>query len=192
MRSWPALNQTTQLLGPAREGDTSAIDALFVRHRGRLLSFLCIVMPQALARRVTPEDILQETLLEATRKLAGFESRGPSSFYAWLVAIARFKIAESERALQAQKRSREEPLMVDLVHSGTSPSMAAQRVERAQLLRAAVAELPESQARAIGLRYLEGLSLAETAKRLGRSESAIKALVTRAFAVLAQRLDEHP
>lgn len=146
-------------------------------------------MTQALARRVAPEDILQETLLEATRKLGSFEARGRSSFYAWLVAIARFKIAEAERALLAQKRAREEPLVRDPAQSGTSPSLSAMRVEHAELLRAAIADLPEAQAQAIRLRYLEGLSLAEAAERMERSESAVKALVTRAFAVLAKSLD---
>jgi RNA polymerase sigma-70 factor (ECF subfamily) len=185
------VSQTTYLLGAAREGDMSAIEALFSRHRGRLLAFLQLAMSPMLARRVSHEDILQETLLEASRKLGAFEPRGPSSFYAWLVAIARFKIAEAERAMQAHKRAREEPLVADPAQSGTSPSMGAMRVERAEHLRAALARLPDAQAEALSLRYLEGLSLAEAAQRMQRSESALKALVTRAFAVLAERLDEH-
>lgn len=166
-----------------------AIEELLESHRGRLLAFLQLAMSQALARRVAPEDILQETLLEATRKLGDFQSRGPSSFYAWLVAIARFKIAEAERALRADKRACEQPLELDPVQSGTSPSARAMRAERDGLLRAALDELPEAQAEALRLRYLEGLSLAEAAARMRRSEAAVKGLVTRAFAALAVRLE---
>ena len=167
-----------------------AIETLLEAHRGRLLAFLRLAMSRPLAQRVAPEDILQETLLEAAHKLDGFEDRGPSSFYAWLVAIARFKLCEAERALQAHKRAREEPLQLDPAQTGTSPSMGAMRLERAELLRAALAELPEAQAEAIRLRYLEGSSLCEAAARMQRSEAAVKALVTRAFTVLAQRLDD--
>ncbi len=184
--------QTTHLLDGARAGDRAALEALYLRHRGRLLAFLRLAMSPALARRVGPEDILQETLLESTRKLSSFEPRGPSSFYAWLVAIARFKIAEAERALQAHKRAREEPLERDPVQSATSPSMGAMRVEAGERLRAALEELPAAQAEAIRLRYLEGLSLAEAAARMQRSEAALKALVTRAFAALGERLGADP
>ena len=167
-----------------------AIETLLESHRGRLLAFLRLSMSQALARRVAPEDILQETLLEATRKLDRFELRDASSFYAWLVAIARFKLAEAERALRAHKRAREEPLELDPAQSGTSPSAGAMRAERDGRLRAALDELPSAQSEALRLRYLEGVSLAEAAARMQRSEAALKALVTRAFATLASRLAE--
>lgn len=181
--------QTTRLLDGARAGDRSALDALFARHRGRLLSWLRLALSPALARRVSAEDLLQETLLEATRKIASFEPRGPASFYAWLVAIGRFKIAEAQRALQAHKRAREEELQREPENPATSPSLGAMRRESAEALWAALAELPPEQAEAIRLRYLEGLPLGEAAARLGRSEAALKALVTRGFARLADKLD---
>lgn len=167
-----------------------AIETLLEVHRGRLLAFLRLSMSSRLAARFAPEDVLQETLLEATRKLDSFELRDGPSFYGWLVAIARFKLSEAERALRAHKRAREEPLERDPAQNGTSPSMGAMRIERAQLLQAALTELPEAQAQAIRLRYLEGLSLAEAAARMQRSEAALKALVTRAFGTLASQLDD--
>jgi len=168
------------------------IDTLLESHRGRLLAFLRLSMSPALARRVAPEDVLQETLLGATRKLEDFELRDNASFYAWLVAIARFKLSEAERALRAHKRAREEPLEIDPAQSGTSPSARAMRVERDGRLRAALGELPPAQSEALRLRYLEGLPLAESAARMQRSEAALKALVTRAFATLAVRLADRP
>ena len=174
------MSATTQLPG---------IEGLLESHRGRLLAFLRLAMPAALARRVAPEDLVQETLLAAARKLGKFELRDSASFYAWLVAIARFKIAEAERAVRAGKRAREEPLELDPAQTGTSPSAGAMRAERDGLLRAALEELPQGQAEALRLRYLEGLPLPEVAARMQRSEAAVKALVTRAFAALAKRLE---
>jgi RNA polymerase sigma-70 factor (ECF subfamily) len=62
------------------------------------------------------------------------------------------------------------------------------RGERAHRLVDALAQLPEAQAEAVRLRYLEGLTIAETAKRLEKSPAAVKALVSRGLRALASRL----
>ena len=177
------------LLRSARGGDREALDDLFRRHQGRLLAFLRARMDPALARTVAPEDILQETHLEAARKVGEFEDRGSASFYRWLVAIARFKIAEADRARQARKRAAVGPLDAEPVSPDTSPSGGAIRAERAALLRAALESLPGDQAEAVRLRYLEGLTIAETAERMGRTPAAVKALVSRGLDALGRRVD---
>jgi len=183
-----AETETRLLLAAARGGDSRALDALYARHRGRLLAFVRARMHSALARRVAPEDVLQETLLESARKIDAFEPQEPASFYRWLVQIARFKISEADRAWRARKRALETPLEEEPPRAQTSPSGRAVRAERAALLHAALEALPEAQAEAIRLRYLEGQSLAETAERLGRTEAAVKALVSRGFAALSDGL----
>jgi RNA polymerase sigma-70 factor (ECF subfamily) len=147
-------------------------------------------MPVALLQRVTPQDVLQETCLESERKLAAFEPQGPGSFYAWLVAIARYKIAEAERAGQAQKNARAHPLADSVSANDTRPSGHAVRKEGAERLREALLDLPERQAEAVRLRYLEGLSVAEAAQRLDCSEPALKALVSRGLMDLSERMLE--
>jgi RNA polymerase sigma-70 factor, ECF subfamily len=180
--------ETLRLIEGARAGDRAAADALFARHRGRLLAFVRASTSPAVARAVTPEDVVQETQLEAARKIGEFTPREPSSFYRWLVEIARFKIAEAERAQRARKRALETPLDGPLADSQTSPSGRAMRAEHASLLHEALAALPDRQGEAVRLRYLEGLTIAETAARLERSEAAVKALVTRGLDALAQRI----
>lgn len=179
-------SETSHLLQAARLGDGRALDDLYARHTGRLMGFIRVCMSPELARRFAPEDILQETLLESARKLDGFEPRGPSSFYRWLVEIARYKIAEARRAGQALKRSMETPLDDDLPLGVTStPSRHAVRVERAELLAAALDKLNDRRALAIRLRYLEGLSVAEAAQRMECSETALKSLVARGLSEMA-------
>jgi RNA polymerase sigma-70 factor (ECF subfamily) len=182
------MSDTERMIARALDGDRAALDALFARHRGRLLAWLGLALPAQLARRVPAEDLVQETLLEASRKLDHFEPRGPSSFYAWLVGIARHKLSEAQRAESAEKRSGAAPLERDPTGTATSPTQAAVRADRAEHVRAAIARLPAPQAEALQLRYLEGLSTAEVARRLERSEMAVKALVTRAFAELTAQL----
>ncbi len=182
------MSETVQLLRAARRGDRKAVDALFARHRGRLLAFLQMHMRAALTRRVQPEDVLQETLLEAARKLDGFEPEGPASFYRWLVRIARFKVSEAERAWAARKRALETPLDGDPVQERTGASGLAVRAERAGRLREALEGLAQAQGEAIRLRYLEGLSTAETAERMERSEAAVKSVLSRGFEALRRSL----
>ena len=178
---------TTFLLEAARDGDRQALDDLYARHAGRLLGFIRVSMSAPLRARMLPEDLLQETLLESTRKIDGFESQGPSSFYRWLVEIARYKLAEARRAGRAKKRALETRLKTDAAHAiSATPSLHAMAGERAAGLEEALGRLPERQAEAVRLRYLGGLSLAETAERLECTASAVKALVSRGLDTLSR------
>jgi len=184
---------TRRLLGRARAGDEPALDALLSRHQGRLLSWLRASAGAGSTARTAPDDVLQDTLLEAARKLDAFEDRGPASFYRWLVGIARLKLAEARRYERAARRApgHGELQELDSALPGdvSSPSRHAQRAERGAALAAALAGLPERQGEAVRLRYLEGLSLEETAARLETSAAAVKALVSRGMAALARLPD---
>lgn len=179
--------ETAGLVREACAGSRVALDALYERHRGRLLAFAASRMTPTLSRFVSPEDIVQEAHLESARKIDSFHPGHAGAFYRWLVGIAAYKIAEANRQRQAKKRALgpldEEPAAPD-----TSPSGRVARNERHERLREALATLPDAQAEAVRLRYLEGLSLAETAARLDRTEGAVKALVTRGLGALAARL----
>ena len=186
------MSETMRLLQASRDGDREALESLYARHQGRLLQFIRARMPAALTNRIAPEDVLQETLLESARKIASFEPQGPSSFYRWLVGIARYKISEAGRAQQAKKRAAERPLEHSVPGAVTSPSGRAIRAEGSLRIEEALAALPERQAEAVRLRYLEGLSVAETAARLECSEPAVKSLVSRGLMGLAGRVSTHP
>ena len=182
-------SETSRLIAAARDGERPALDDLYARHQGRLLNFLRATMAGGSAQGFSAEDVLQETLLEATRKIAAFEPRGRASFYRWLVGIARFKLTEAARAQRAKKRATS-PLEEPVADTQTSPSGHMMRGERRDGLLQALADLPDRQADAVRLRYLEGLSGAEVAARLDCSESAVKALVSRGMADLATRLGQ--
>ena len=80
----------------ARVGDAATFDDLLARHLGRLVRFAQASMGAGLAATVTAEDIVQEASMVAARKFAEFEPHGPASFYAWLVSIVRYKLAEAD------------------------------------------------------------------------------------------------
>jgi len=181
------MHTTGRLLHGALEGDAAAQSALFDRHLGRLLAFARARMTPRARGIVAPEDIVQETHLEAMRKLPTFEDRGPASFYRWLVAIARFKISEADRAAGAKKRQAG-PLDAPVPAAITSPSGRVMQRAARERLDAALQELGGARAEAVRLRYLEGLSIQETAERLERSPAAVKALVSRGLGDLVSRL----
>ena len=66
-----------------------------------------------------------------------------------------------------------------------TPSQSASRQEQVDLLLEALAELPDDKQRVVELRDFEGLSFAEIARAMGRSENAVQLLHTRALARLA-------
>ncbi|MHC4470184.1 MAG: RNA polymerase sigma factor [Planctomycetota bacterium] len=182
------MSTTLHLIERARGGDDEALEALYARHRGRLHAFVASRLAPDVERVATPEDIVQETCLESARKIGAFEPQGPASFYRWLVGIARFKVSEAARAGRAKKRSLETPLVSEPVAAQTSPSGRVAGTERAALIRAALDAIPDSQAEAVRLRYLEGWSISECAERLECSPAAVKALVSRGLAALAAKL----
>lgn len=184
------MHETSRLVRDAQGGDRAALEDLLARHQGRLYSAVRARLARraVLAARVAPEDVLQETLFEASRRIGAFEPRGEASFYRWLVGIARRKLAEAERARRAAKRSGGEREEVELAAAQTSLASRAGRRERGADLLAALGRLPARQAEAVRLRYLEGLSVEQAARRLGCTAPAAKALVTRALSDLAQRV----
>ena len=180
------MSETLDLLLRAQDGSSAAFSALFQRHRGRLCALVAARMSPRLRQVADAEDIVQEASVEATRKFADFHAEVPQAFYRWLARIADFKLKEAERAIRAKKRGDPKPLVGEPAMLQTSVGARAGARERRALLVAALERLPEAQAQAVQLRYLEGCTLAETAERLGRSEAAVKALVSRGLGALAR------
>lgn len=182
------MSNTLELIREAKGGSSTAFNVLFQRHRGRLTALVAARMGPALRAVLEAEDLVQETYLQAARKFADFTPDAPQGFYRWLARIAGFKVKEAERARRAKKRGAPDALRTDPVSKETSVAGRAGRSERAAWIADAIAGLPAAQGRAVRLRYLQGLSLRETAARLDRSEAAVKALVGRGLQALAGRM----
>ena len=89
---------------PAREA--RAVDTLFERHRGRLKQMIAVHLDPRIASRVDPSDIVQETLIDATRRLPDYLEKRPITFYPWLREIARRKLIDVlRRHLSNEKRT---------------------------------------------------------------------------------------
>src|SRR5262245_10496003 len=175
---------TDLLLRRAGEGDASAGDRVLERHRPRLRQMVALRMDRRICARVDPSDVVQETLTEASRKLAVYLRQRPLPFYPWLRQLALERVARVYRKhVRAGKRSvlREEcPLgslpdesalqLIDrLRRSGSSVGSRLRREEARKRLGAALSRLSETDREVLVLRHLEQLDSRETSAVLGIS-----------------------
>ncbi len=162
---------------------------------GRLELLLNHLTGEALARRVDPADLTQETLLrllrsEATPRAA---ADGDAALWAFARTMARRVVVDAARSVRSDPRrfsslqpeARAGSNSADaLAFPGTGPgpaTLAGELESLAGWTRAYCQLLPEHR-RVLGLRRFEGLSAAETAARMGRSETAVHSLFRRALA----------
>ncbi len=192
----------TELAERVKQHDLAALADYLQAMQKPLLVYIERQLGVALRRKVEVDDIYQEVSVEAVRALdlAEFEHREP---FSWLCQIAEQRIIDAHRRFfGAQKRdaAREVALgtpggdsqhaaVIDLlVASLTSPTQALSRKGREARLYEALAGLPADQQEALRLRYLEGLPSKEIAQRLGKSDGAIRVMLTRSLDRLQQIL----
>jgi RNA polymerase sigma-70 factor (ECF subfamily) len=128
------------------------------------------------------EDLVQETLLAVHNQRHTYDAGQPLT--AWVHAIARYKLVDLLRR-RSVRDALNDPLddaLELLVASETEAADARRDVARL------IERLPESQRRPIVHTKLEGLSVVETARRTGMSESAVKVGVHRGLKALARMM----
>ncbi len=195
---------TTQLVIASKQGDNEALGRLLEQYRGYLLMLAHRYLSERLRRRVDPADIVQLTYLEAKRDLPDFRGETPAEFAGWLRGMLKNNVATAvTRHVTTQKRSLTREVdaspppgndsaggwIQQLPGSTTSPSGVAIRAEAVMALLESLHELPETQAEAIRLRYMEGLPLAEIVERMGKSDTAVAGLLKRGLQKLRSIMD---
>ena len=184
-----------ELVGRCAGGDRVAFTLLVERHRRRLIAQVSRTLGSRgrASGGGMAEDIVQEVFVRAWTHAPMWQRRegasgGGNSYAAWLSRVAgNLAIDGLRRATHAAIDDIAEPLDPA---PGAEEAMAA--AERAALLRAAVAALPERQRQAVALTYDADLSNAEGAAAMGTSVGAFELLLVRARKTLrnAMRDDE--
>jgi RNA polymerase sigma-70 factor, ECF subfamily len=164
-----------QLMARAQSGDREAFHELFKD----IGPFITRSLQLRLPNLNELEDICQEVMVAVYKSRHTYQPERP--FEPWLFAIVRNVTANHIR--RVQERSAVEVQLDELPEilvkdSGTSEME----------LREAVAQLSSTQIEALGLIKLQGLSVAEAAKRTGTSASAIKVRAHRAYGSLKRSL----
>jgi RNA polymerase sigma-70 factor (ECF subfamily) len=196
---------TDLLLDLVARGEASAAAALLTRHKDRLRRMVQLRLDPRLAARLDPSDIVQETFVEAHKRLAAYARARDIPFYPWLRAIAWDKLIEmNRRHVAAERRSvHREVGQLDLsgdsqmilakrlAASGSTPSDHLIRREITARIQHAIGQLSARDHEVIVLRHLEELSFPETAAVLGLSESAVYSRYRRAVEHLHRMLNEN-
>jgi RNA polymerase sigma-70 factor (ECF subfamily) len=159
---------------------------------------------QGIARRVDASDIVQDALLTASRRLAGYLSDPRIPFHAWLRQLARDRLADVYRRELAEKRdaAREQSIAVT-GRSSLNPLAQARDIQltpAAMLLRQefserfhhAVDHLEEGAKEIILMRHSEQLTNSQVAEVLGLTEAAAGMRYLRALRQLKSLLGETP
>jgi RNA polymerase sigma-70 factor (ECF subfamily) len=183
----------------AKGGDQDALQGLMVQYHGPLRSALRDRMDGWLLRHVDPDDILQEAYAAAYRSAAGCRFTSPATFYRWLERIAFNKLKDQQRAYQSQKRDRRArldtarvarssypELIQRLPAPDSTPSRKVAKSEAVGAMISSLARLTDDQRECVRLRFLEELSVAEVAARMGKTEGAVHTLCHRALKSLAE------
>lgn len=178
------------LVHAAQQGDTAAFGELYDRYVATVYRYVLF----RLGDRELAEDITSETFLRALRRITSVSYRG-RDVGAWFITIARNIVLDHVKS----SRYKLEIVTGEVSESGVPPfagqcgaedgpeQQALAGAARSELLRC-VADLGEDQRECIVLRFIQGLSLSETARVMQRNEGAIKALQHRAIRKLARLL----
>jgi RNA polymerase sigma-70 factor (ECF subfamily) len=172
----------SELVAACLNGQTAAFDLIVERHR-RTVYQLCY---RFVANHEDANDLSQDVFLRAYKGLKNF--RGQSTLATWLyrigvnVCLNRVSVkAPASEPIDAARH-------VDT--RSESPSERVLRDERAERVRAAIAQLPDKQRAALILRMYHEMSHQEIAEAVGSTVGAVKANVFHALQNLKKLLVE--
>ena len=169
-RRAPACDTPDELLvnvvARARQGDDHALRYLYLHYRDNVYGYVCSIVRD----EHDAEDVTQQIFIRLPVSLMRYEPR-VVPFLGWILRVAHNAAIDHVRLRR--------PLPVEEVRPTTEADRDDSR-ERFRDLREALDTLPEDQRSVIVMRLIQGLTPAEVAERLGRSEDAIHGLQHRA------------
>ena len=169
-------NLERRAIAAAKAGDWDGLSYLYSRYADDVRRFV-----QSIVRdQYEAEDITQDVFAKLLRAIQRYEER-EVPFAAWIMRVARNAALDHLRS--RRQIPVEEVWISDDGHEETS-------FEYTNALKAALADLPDSQRQVLVLRHIGGLSPTEIAERLGKTEASIQGLHHRGRAALKVSLRE--
>ena len=188
-----------------RQGDIEALAAFIAVRRGTLLAYIERRLGAGLRRKIEPEDVFQEVSAEAVRSLPAI-ALGDRDPFSWLCQLAERRIIDAHRrffcaarrAAGARCRSiisrptkacaHDRPLGSQ--HDHGQPGILPQHPPGT--LGGVLASLPDDQREALRLRDVEGMPSKQIAERLGKTDGAVRVMLTRSLNRLQSILGAEP
>jgi RNA polymerase sigma-70 factor (ECF subfamily) len=176
------MQRVVALVELAQRGDADAFGLLYERYVDLVYRYIYVrVGSPHLA-----EDLTSETFIRALRRIDTFSWQG-KDIAAWFVTIARNLITDNAKSA----RFRMEVTTADMIDADRrvdGPENEVLAHLRDARLFEAIKTLKPEQAECVVLRFMQGMSLAETALVIGKSEGAVKQLQLRAMRALHHEL----
>jgi len=155
----------------AREGDPEAVGWLYEHYFERIYRYAYLKVGDA----TEAEDITEQVFLKLLESVNTFRWQG-STFASWLFRIAHNQIVDQVRRNSRHPQVPIEPVAALIQYEGADPHWWAEQSNFRDHLREAISQLTDLQAQVIMLKFVAGLSNAEAAEAMNRTEGAIKAL----------------
>lgn len=185
MRHGNSRERLAELLVRIASEDQSALALLYQATSAKLLG----VILRILHDRSESEDVLQEVYISIWRRAGVFDpSRGVSAV-TWLAAIARNRAIDRLRSPSRKARWAPEEEAAELPDLALSAEALLQDAEKAQRLRACLAELESHTADAIRTAFFEGVTYDALAQRLGQPVGTVKSWIRRGLLRLRRCLE---
>lgn len=171
-----------ELLHAIARGDEPSLARLYDQYRVILFGLLMRILNS----REEAEDVLQEVFLQVWKRAGDFdENRGKP--FTWLVTLTRSRAIDRIRLLGARQRLAANSAS-DQPEEASDALKDTFRSEQKEIVRLALAELPEEQRRTLLLAYFEGLTQTEIAARLNAPLGTVKTRMRTAMTRLRERL----
>lgn len=180
--SQPASNvwYIQDLVQRANQQDQPAFTELYERYAPRIHSYL---QQRLKGNSHEADDLTSEVFAKVYEKMGGYQFRG-LPFSAWLFRIARNQLIDHVRSAGRQPQV---PLEAAAELRGPTSGVFNRRLDHQQL-GPALSQLTDEQRQVIVCRFVEGMSLAETARVVGKGEEAVKKLQARGLAALKRAM----
>ena len=193
---------TPDLIARVRDSDPEAMAELVQVYAPRLRVFIQRQMSPQLQTKVDPDDILQEVSVTCVRSMGEIDLTDWEPFD-WVCQVARRRVMDAGRKFfGAEKRDIRREVAINakpdashalagiLAASITSPSAAFSRDQRELRLQAAIEQLPAESRQALQMRYIDSLPTKEIAEKLGKTDGAVRVMLTRSIKKLEKLLVE--
>jgi len=171
------------LIAASRAGNLAAFEQLYRRHQSRVYA-LCWRLCGNDAHWA--EDVLQETFVQAWRKLSDF--RGEAALTTWLHRLAVNNVLAERRLGSARLRMVSDSLPSEDMLAAADDTHADQDLE--EDLEAAIASLPPRARLVLVMHELHGYSHIEIARMSGMAEGTSRAQLNRARKLMQQHLQQ--
>jgi len=172
-----AVAATSRLIIRAKAGDTTAFDQIIISHQRKIISLAWRI----LGNQEDARDAAQETFLRVYKSFGRFDPA--QDFNGWLYRIAVNVCRDLARKRRSNHFSLEAEVESGAITEPVSPyntESAAVLAQEQEILRRALASLPEKERAAIVLRDLEGLDTEEVARILGSSPTTVRSQISSA------------